>query len=79
MDQIGTAEFRAPLGQGVARYVKSLFNVDLLRKFTRFSTIPGWGLNATVSKIEELCQLKLNSNNVYVQTDREFNSTVDQT
>jgi Cu+-exporting ATPase len=78
---IGTAENSSehPLGQAVVRYAKSVLNVDLLGKCTQFSAVPGRGLKATVSKIEQLSKIQLNTNDIYVQTDHDFNSSLDKT
>ena len=60
---IGTAESGSehPLGTAVVKYVKSVIGVETLAKCDAFSAVPGRGLKANVSEIENLVKIEPSS------------------
>lgn len=60
---IGTAEGASehPLGKAVVKYVKDVVGAETLAKCDAFTAVPGRGLRAHISEIEQVIQKEPNS------------------
>ena len=68
------------LGISIVKYAKSLFKTDILGFCSKFSSTPGCGLTAIVSRVHNLAEdIKIsNSNDVFIRCTPDFEMSLDK-